>query len=64
MTMTEDEIVENNANQCLHCTRNTLLPYEYKWSRFICGYKNKKKLVKFPGKKNLVISLKNAEKQI
>ena len=29
MERAEEQINENYAKQCLHCNRNTLLPYEY-----------------------------------
>ena len=38
MELTEDKIIEKYAKQCGHCKRNTLLPYEYEWCCFSCGY--------------------------
>ena len=38
MKLTEDEIIQKYAKQSLHCSRNTLLPYEYEWTCIICGY--------------------------
>ena len=38
MELSEDEIIQKNAKQCLHCNRNTLLPYEYEWSCFLCNF--------------------------
>ena len=32
MELTEDQIIEKYGKECLHCMRNTLLPYDYKWS--------------------------------
>ena len=46
MNSTEDEIIGKYANQCLQCTRNTLLTYENEWTCVACGYnvvKRKKK---------------------
>ena len=44
MEMTEDQIIEKNAKRCGHCTRNTLLPYEYEFVCIVCGYNvNKRK---------------------
>ena len=34
MELTEDQIIEKYAKQCFHCSRNTLLPYEYEWTCF------------------------------
>ena len=39
MELTEDEIFEKNGKNCGHCNRNTLLPYEYEFTCFSCGYK-------------------------
>ena len=38
MELNEDEIIQKNGKRCGHCNRNTLLPYEYEWTRFSCGY--------------------------
>ena len=35
----EDRNIEMFAKQCSNCTRNTLLPNEYEWKCFSCGYK-------------------------
>ena len=44
MNLSEDEIIEKYRKHCGHCNRNTLLPYEYKWTCFSCGYNvNKRK---------------------
>ena len=44
MELTEGQIIEIYAEKCLHCNRNTLLPYEYEWSCLSCGYNiNKRK---------------------
>ena len=31
-TMTEDKGIEKYGEQCMHSTRNTLLPYENDWT--------------------------------
>ena len=50
---------------CGHCNRNTLLPYEYVWTGFSCGFnvnKCKHELSKIQRKKiNFINRLKNAE---
>ena len=38
MELTEDEIIQKYAKKCLHCNRNTLLPYEYEFTCIACGY--------------------------
>ena len=38
MELSEDEITKEYAKKCGHCNRNTLLPYEYEWTYFSCGY--------------------------
>ena len=38
MELTEDEIIENDAKKCAHCNRSTLLPYDYEFICFSCGY--------------------------
>ena len=44
MELTEDEIFEKYGKHCGHCNRNTLLPYEFEWACFSCGYNvNKRK---------------------
>ena len=44
MTLSEDEIIQKYAKNCGHCRRNMLLPYEFEWSCFSCGYNvNKRK---------------------
>ena len=43
MEITEDGIFEKHAKQCMHCTRNTILPYEYEFSCNACGYNNIKR---------------------
>ena len=44
MEITEDEIIKKCAKNCEYCSRNSLLPYEYEWTCFSCGYNvNKRK---------------------
>ena len=38
MELSEDEIIKKHAKTCGHCSRNTLLPYEYEWTCISCGY--------------------------
>ena len=68
MELTEDEIIQKYAKHCRHCKRNTLLPYEYEWTCFSCGYnvnKRKHELSKIQRKKvNFIIRLKYAEVKI
>ena len=50
MNLSEDETVEKYANQCKHCSQNTLLPYENEWSCIPCGFnliKGNTNLLKF-----------------
>ena len=54
MGLTENEIFEKYAEKCLHCPRNTLLPYEYVFVCASCGYnitKGKHELSKIQRKK-------------
>ena len=65
--MTEDEIVEKYAKKCMHCTRNTLLPYQYEWTCTACGYDFKKqKKIGYKNKmeKNFINRLKYGEKKM
>ena len=58
MELTEDQIIEKYAKNCRHCNRNTLLPYEYEWSCFICNYvvsKRKHELSKIQRKKLILL---------
>ena len=68
MELTDDEIIEKYAKKCLHCNRNTLLPYEYEFTCFSCGYnvnKRKHELSKIQRKKiNFINRLKYAEQKI
>ena len=38
MEFSEDEIFEKYAKHCCHCSRNTLLPYQYDWTCISCGF--------------------------
>ena len=68
MELTEDEIIEEYAKRCGQCNRNTLLPYEYEFTCFSCGYnvnKRKHELSKIQRKKiNFMNRLKYAEQKI
>ena len=68
MELTEDQIIEKYAKKCLYCSRNTLLPYEYEWTCFSCGYnvnKRKNELSKIQRRKiNFINRLKYAEVKI
>ena len=68
MELTEDEIIQKYAKNCGHCNRNTLLPYEYEFTCFSCGYnvnKRKNKLSKIQRKKiNFINRSKYAEVKI
>ena len=68
MELTGDEIIQKYGKRRGHCNRNTLLPYEYEWTCFSCGYdvnKRKHELSKIQRKKiNFINSLKYAEVKI
>ena len=68
MEITKDEIIQKYGKFCGHCTRNTLLPYEYEYTCFSCGYnvnKRKNELSKIQRKKrNFINRLKYAEQKI
>ena len=68
MELSEDQIIEKYAKNCGHCSRNTLLPYEYEFTCFVCGYnvnKRKHELSKIQRKKfNFINRLKYAEVKI
>ena len=67
MNLTEDEIIQKYDKNCGHCNRNTLLPYEYEWTCFSCGYnvnKRKHELSKIQRKKiSFINRLKYAEQK-
>ena len=68
MELTEDKIIQKYGKFCGHCKRNTLLPYEYEYTCFSCGYnvnKRKHELSKIQRKKiNFINRLKYAEVKI
>ena len=68
MNLSEDEIIQKYGRHCGHCNRNTLLPYEYEFTCFSCGYniiKLKHELSKIQRKKiNFINRLKYAEVKI
>ena len=68
MELSEDEIIQKYAKNCGHCLKNTLLPYEYEFTCFSCGYnvnKRKHELSKIQRKKiNFINRLKYAEQKI
>ena len=68
MELTEDEIIQKYAKRCGRCNRNNLLPYEYEFFCFSCGYnvnKRKHELSKIQRKKiNFINRLKYAEVKI
>ena len=67
MEITEHEFIQRYAEKCGHCTRNTLLPHEYEFTCFSCGYNVSNasmNSVKYNVKKtNFISRLKNAELQ-
>ena len=36
--LSRDETIQKFAKNCGHCHKNTLLPYEYEFICFSCGY--------------------------
>ena len=52
MEITEDENIKKYAKKCGHCNRNTLLPYEYEFTCFSCGYNVNKRKHENTKKKN------------
>ena len=68
MELTEDEIIETYGKNCGLCNQNTLLPYEYEWNCFSCGFnvhKRKHELSNKQRKKiNFINRLKYAEVKI
>ena len=59
MELTEDEFIEKYGERCGPCNRNTLLPYEYEWTCFSCGYnvnKQKHELSKIQRKKIIFLT--------
>ena len=68
MNVSEDEHIQKYGKRCGRCNRNTLLPYEYEFNCFSCGYnvkKRKHELSKKQRKKiNFIDRLKYAEVKI
>ena len=68
MNLSEDEIIQKYGKRCGHCNRNTLIPYEYEFTCFSCGYnvnKRKNELSKIQQKKiDFINRLKYAEIKI
>ena len=38
MELKDDQIKEKYGKEYGHCSRNTLLPYEYEFTSVLCGY--------------------------
>ena len=38
MELTEDQLIEKCGEKCGNCNRNMLLPFEYEWACYSCGY--------------------------
>ena len=68
MELNEDQISEKYGKHCGHCNRTTLLPHEYQFTCFSCGFnviKRKHELSKKQRKKiNFINRLKYAEQKI
>ena len=68
MELTQDEIIQKYAKRFGRCNRNTLLPYEYEFTCFSCGFnvsKRKHEFSKIQRKKiNFINRLKYAEQKI
>ena len=68
MELTEDEIIQKHAKNCLHPNPKTLFPYKYEFTCFSCGYnvtKQKHQLSKTQRQKvNFIKRLKYAEQKI
>ena len=68
MNLSEDEIIQKYGKNCGNCNRNTLLPYDFEWTCFSCGYnviKRKHELSQIQRKKtNFINRLKYAEVKI
>ena len=68
MNLSKDEIIEKYAKHCSHCSPNTLLPYEYEFTCFSCGYniiKRKHELSKVQRKRiNFINRLKFTEHKV
>ena len=68
MELTEDAIIQKYGKNCGHCNRKTLLPYEYEYRCFSCGFnlvKRKHELTEIQRKrKNFINRLKYAEQKM
>ena len=68
MNLSEDEIIQKYSKNCGHCNRNILLPYDYEYTCFSCGFnviKRKHELSKIQRKRiNFINRLKYAEVKI
>ena len=68
MNLSEDEFIQKYGKNCGHCNGDTLLPYDYEYTCFSCGYnvnKRKNELSKIQRKKiNFINRLKYAEVKI
>ena len=64
MELREDEFIQKHAENFGHCKRKTLLPYEYEFTCFSCGYnvnKRKHEISKLQRKKIFINRIKYAE---
>ena len=59
MNLSKHETIEKSAEQCGHCKRNTILPYEYEFTCVSCGYNVIKRKQKSPKFKEKKIKFKN-----
>ena len=59
MPTNEDEVFEMKARNCLDCTRNTLLPYEYNWTCIACEYNIIKRIIELTKIQRQKTELKN-----
>ena len=68
MESAEEENIQKCGKRCGHCNRNTLLPYEYEFTCFSCGFnvnKRKHEFSKIQRKNiNFIDRLKYAEVKI
>ena len=68
MESKKDGIIQKYTENCGHCKRNTVVPYEFEFTCFSCGYnvnKQKHGLSKIQRKKTISINrLKYAEVKI
>ena len=67
MGMTEVEKIEKYGKQCMQCTPNTLLPYEYDLTCFSFNYnviKRKDEITACKRKKNFIKRLKDVRERL